>query len=59
MTTLSPEDIKLIGEEVGKVIERKITPRIKEILSDLRAVGRGSECSDGRSEPARQALQLH
>ena len=37
MGMLTPEDIKLIGEEVGNVIEQNIMPQFDELRSEMKA----------------------
>ena len=36
MGMLTPEDVKLIGEELGNVIEQNITPQFEEIRDEMR-----------------------
>ena len=40
--------LKLIGEEVGNVIEHNITPQLQEIRDELRSVGRRVDRVDGK-----------
>ena len=45
---LTPEDIKLIGEELGNVIEQNITPQFEEIRRELQVMGRRVDRVDGK-----------
>jgi hypothetical protein len=61
MGMLSPEDIKLIGEEVGNVIEHNITPQLDEIREEMKRgfddVGRRIDRVDGKVNMLTNVLQ--
>ena len=48
MAMLTSEDIKLIGEELGNVIEQNITPQFQEIRDELRVITRRIDRVDGK-----------
>ena len=52
MGMLTPEDIKLIGEELGNVIEHNITPQFDDIRAEMKRgfddVGRRIDRVDGK-----------
>lgn len=61
MGMLTPEDIKLIGEELGNVIEHNITPQFDEIRTEMRdgfdRLERRLDRTDGKINSLTNVLQ--